>query len=151
MRKNSVSLCKVFRLNKMQLINSFLAQNDWVKKYKTCFLVLFFSLVYTYIYLSHDALPGNNLDYPAGWWGWCDQGIFLREAQAIATGELNSGTYRGPIGYPLLGTVFFKMLPKNPYFFINLVCYFFACILFIKICNKYISQIKSERRLRQMG
>ena len=64
-------------------------------------MLIFFSLVYTYIYLSHDALPGNNIDYPAGWWGWCDQGIFLRQAQAIA-GELNSYTYRAPLASQLL-------------------------------------------------
>jgi hypothetical protein len=127
----------------MQVINLVFAQNDWINKYKTFILVLSCSLVYTCTYLSHDALPGNNLAYPSGWWGWSDQGIFLREAQAIATGKLNSATYRGPIGYPLLGAAFIKILPNHPYFFVNLICYIFACVLFIKICERYISQIES--------
>ena len=127
----------------MQVINLVFAQNDWINKYKTFILVLSCSLVYTCTYLSHDALPGNNLVYPSGWWGWCDQGIYLREAQAISTGKLNSSTYQMNIGYPLLGAVFIKILPNHPYFFINLVCYIFACVLFFKICNKYVSQIES--------
>ena len=45
---------------------------------------LLLSFFYVADYLGYAALPGNNPNYPLGWWGWWDQSKFLRSTRAQA-------------------------------------------------------------------
>lgn len=58
--------------------------------------------------------PGNHPGI--GWWGWWDQGAYLRMADALARGALDQGTYQYPLGYPLLGVPFLRLIPDHPFF-----------------------------------
>jgi hypothetical protein len=80
------------------------------------------SLLYSFFYLAHSALPGNNQTYPLGWWGWFDQSMYLRAARAFAAFDVNPDLHWYPPGFALLGAPFTQSLPGNPYFFVDLAC-----------------------------
>lgn len=68
-------------------------------KFFAIFLV-FLGLLYTLAYLAHPALPGNNLQYPLGWWGWFDQGKYLLSSQSFILGNFSIDKHLYPPLYP---------------------------------------------------
>lgn len=80
----------------------------------------FIAVGYTLAYLGHPVLPGNSA-YPEGWWGWWDQGQYLKCTAGLAKGILNKDTYLYPLGYPLVATPFYWWAPKHAFFIPNLV------------------------------
>ncbi len=74
-------------------------------------------------YLGFPALPGNNQEYPLGWWGWWDQSQYLKSAQAFAVWNLSADQHWYPLAYPILGAVFVKALPMHAFFFVDLTCF----------------------------
>lgn len=73
-------------------------------------------------YLAIGELPGNST-HPLGWWSWWDQSQYLKSANALATGNLNLAQHWYPLGYPLLGALFVKLMPMHAFFFINLASF----------------------------
>ncbi len=113
--------------------------------YSGLFWVFFFALIiYTFSYLKQAALPGNNLVYPEGWWGWFDQGQYLREANAFLHHDLNPNNYFYPPLYPILGAAFIALgLNQHPFFFTDGIAYgIFASISFA-IARRYFSVLWS--------
>lgn len=101
-------------------------------------LSIIFFMIY---YLSSPFLPGN--DYKLGWWGWYDQGAYLKEATAIYKGILNKNSYIYPIGYPLIGAAFYWLIPNHIFFFINLICYLTLVYYFYKICKAFVTDTEA--------
>jgi hypothetical protein len=89
--------------------------------------------LFTLVYLAHPALPGNNLDHPQGWWGWWDQSLYLRSAQALGRLTLSPEAHWYPLGYSLLGAPWTRIVPTHPFFFVNLFCLFGAFFCFVRI------------------
>jgi hypothetical protein len=89
--------------------------------------------IFTLVYLAHPALPGNNLDHPQGWWGWWDQSLYLRSAQALGRLVLSTEAHWYPLGYSLLGAPWTRIVPTHPFFFVNLFCLFGAFFCFVRI------------------
>src|SRR3954470_3390515 len=73
------------------------------------------SIIYLFAYLRHPILPGNIPAVPLGWWGWADQGHYLKCARAIANWTLDRSTYTYPIGYSLLGAIGYKSAPQHAF------------------------------------
>ena len=83
-------------------------------------------------YLLNPATPAPSA---VGWWGFFDQGLYYRTTMDLAAGHLLPSNYW--YGYPLLGAIFYQLMPLHPYFIPNLTLillmvssYFAACRLF---------------------
>src|SRR6476469_2214962 len=75
--------------------------NGWLDSRPGQIAALFIiALIYLKAYSIHPALPGLNPQTPLGWWGWWDQGQYLKCAVGLAHGHLTSETYWYPLGYP---------------------------------------------------
>ena len=101
------------------------------------------TLVYCYFYLNHPALPGNNLQYPRGWWGWFDQGEYIKAAAAIGVGDFSPSKHAYPPLYPAIGTVFMSVLPVHPFFFFNLLSLLAFSYVFVAFARRYVSQLEA--------
>jgi hypothetical protein len=110
--------------------------NDAVPAWHISFLC-FLAACYLLIYFAHPALPGNNSEYPLGWWGWFDQGEYLKEAKAITRLDLAPGNYFYPPLYPLLGSVFVNVNPMHVFALINIVCFLAFAHFFIQFSRRY--------------
>lgn len=94
-------------------------------------------------YLSHPVLPGANQTWPLGWWGWWDQGCYWRSAQELAQFKLTRANYWYPLGYPLIGAVFFRLMPSHAFLIPDLLCFLGILILFNRICREFVSPWES--------
>ena len=81
-------------------------------------------LVFSYVVgmLHNQARPGARALYPEGWWGWFDQGRYLRSLRAFAALDLRPSEHWYPLGYPLLGVPFASVLPRDPFLLVDLAC-----------------------------
>ena len=68
------------------------------------------------------ARPGANATYPRGWWGWSDQGLYLKSVDVFARFDFASTQHRYPLGYPLLGAPFVGLMPLFPFLIVDFVC-----------------------------
>ncbi len=79
------------------------------------------TVIYFVSYLMFPYTPGNLEQYFMAWFGWCDQGLYLESAKAIAGWKLSPATYVYPLGYPLLGAIFVKWLPRHLFLIPNMI------------------------------
>lgn len=93
------------------------------------------ALVFTADYLAHPALPGNTLAHPLGWWGWWDQGHYIKSAQALAARSLSPDAHWYPMGFSLLAAPFARFVPNHPFFFVDLICLLGALWCAIRIAG----------------
>ena len=96
-----------------------------------------FAAFYVVAYLSAPALPGS-FEHPLGWWGWTDQGLYLKSAQAFSRFDFRSSEHWYPILYSLLAAPFVRMMPIHPFFIVDLVCFLITVGGFLKIGSKII-------------
>ncbi len=68
-----------------------------------CVLMLAIFVLWQTTYISWKPVPGNNPEYPLGWWGWFDQGNYLRSARAILDWNLDPAEHYFPPLYPPIG------------------------------------------------
>ena len=99
---------------------------DQARKYfaHAPWMTLFFSLallMYVLAYFSSAFVPGHS--NPVGWWGWWDQSQYLRSADGLAHGNLDPSEHWYPLGYSLLGAIFFRWIPLHAFFVPNVVCF----------------------------
>jgi hypothetical protein len=99
--------------------------------------------VYLYAYWTHPALPGADSAHPLGWWGWWDQGQYLKCAAGLSRGSLTSDTYWYPLGYPLLGAFFYRLMPQHFFLIPNLTLVVGTALLFYEIARKFISSLEA--------
>jgi hypothetical protein len=82
---------------------------------------------YLWCYLGDRYLPGNNSQYPLGWWGWFDQGKYLDSAQSLMRGALVPDRHWYPLGYSILAAPFTRWSHGHPFLPVNLgsllLCY----------------------------
>jgi len=103
-------------------------------------ILIIIAILYTYFYLSNPALPGNNLANPLGWWGWFDQGEYLKGVKAFATHNYSIHNFFYPPLYTLLGSLFYKFLPNHFYFFIDLFSLLILIYFFVKLAENFIGE-----------
>ena len=82
---------------------------------------------YLWCFLGDRYLPGNNTQYPLGWWGWFDQGKYLDSAQSLMAGRLVPDRHWYPLGYSALAAPFTRWSHGHPFLPVNLgsllLCY----------------------------
>lgn len=102
-------------------------------------LLIVGTIWYLLVYWFHPALPGNNPTWPLGWWGWSDQGQYWRSAQELSSFHLSREHYWYPLGYPLMGAVFFRLMPDHAFLIPDLLCFVGILSLFYRICREFMS------------
>ena len=103
-------------------------------------------IVFIYLlgYLGHPDLPGNNVKFPSqGWWGWWDQGQYRACAEAIVQGRLNASTYLYPIGYPLLGALWWRSVPQHAFLIPNLLLVIGIGLAFYRIARQFLRPVET--------
>lgn len=88
---------------------------------------------YCWRYLQDRSLPGNQAATPAGWWGWFDQGATLRSTAALAALDLRPSEHHYPLGYAVLGLPFHWLMPRHPFFVVDLLSLLAAYWAFIRV------------------
>ena len=79
--------------------------------------------VYYILGMAHaQTRPGASLIHPEGWWGWSDQGLYLKSIRALAHLDFTQTQHWYPLGYPLLGAPFERLMPLHPLLFVDLAC-----------------------------
>ena len=110
------------------------------------FMVLFLAgltILYLLAYLGHPVLPGNDPSAPIGWWGWWDQGQYLKCTAALSQGQLTPDTYWYPLGYPLIGALFYHWAPQHAFLIPNLASVLGSTFLFYKISRRLVSPLEA--------
>ena len=102
-------------------------------------LVLFvLGISYQLEYMSYLPVPGNDPEFPLGWWGWTDQGLYLKSSIAFSRGDFSpSQHYYMPL-YPLLGALFLSYSPHHSYWLIDLILMLCFGFLFFRLISRYI-------------
>jgi hypothetical protein len=99
-------------------------------------------VVYSFAYLAHPDLPGNNLTHPEGWWGWFDQGQYLREAKALANQDYSPANFYYPVLYPFVGRVFLHWIPNHPFFLFDGFALLVFVYAFVRFADHYVSRLE---------
>ncbi|MDD2768528.1 MAG: hypothetical protein PHT19_07320 [Methylococcus sp.] len=122
---------------------SFWQLNDLQKACRSIFSLrwMLVSIVILYIvyYLALPAAPGNSpYDHPLGWWGWFDQGQYLKAANALLQRDFSPDKHFYPPLYPAAGAFFLNWSSGHPYFLLNLFCLLWFAFVFIRVGDRYI-------------
>ncbi|MCX5539975.1 hypothetical protein M3A49_10770 [Paraburkholderia sp. CNPSo 3076] len=99
-------------------------------------------VVYSAVYLGHPSLPGNNLAFPQGWWGWFDQSQYLKEAKALAAHQFSPDNFYYPVLYPLIGRIFLHWTPNHPFFLFDGFSLLLFVYVFVKFADHYLSRVE---------
>ena len=113
-----------------------LAGRQWL------YLGAFICLIVTFYFVTYwtdPNLPGRSTQFPLGWWGGFDQRQYLRSIVALEHHNYDPNEHHFPLGYPLIGTLFYWLLPQHPFFVPNLCCCILICLAFIDICRRLVS------------
>lgn len=108
-------------------------------------VILFISAVCFYLarYLSYSALPEVSSKYPLGWWGWWDQSLYLRSAHALSMLDFRAESHWYPLGYPVLGAIFYKILPVHPFLLPDLLFFLGIVRLLYSIYIRFLTRWES--------
>ncbi len=102
-------------------------------------LLLALAVGYTWAYQHHPLNPGATPPAQrAGWWSWSDQYKYLESAQELAHGKVTPENYRYPLGYPLLGAMFARWLPGQPFFVPDLLLVLGAAACWWRLARRWL-------------
>ena len=68
----------------------------WLNKYFISIFLALIVIAYFFGYFSCPFTPGNNQQFPLGWWGWFDQGKYLLASNAIANLDFSPANHFYP-------------------------------------------------------
>ncbi|NDV87921.1 hypothetical protein GTW51_14540 [Aurantimonas aggregata] len=95
-------------------------------------------LVYNIVYLFYSSVPGNNSEYPLGWWGWFDQGQYLTAATAFLNGDFSPSQHFYPPLYPFLGSLFLRLSESHAFYLPNLALAVGYFAVLVMLFGRYI-------------
>lgn len=87
--------------------------------------------------------PGQNPNYPLGWWGGFDQGHYLNSTQALREGDLDPQRHFYPPLYSLFGAVFFAPWSSDPFIIYNIGLLAAFCIIFYSFARRYLGPVSA--------
>lgn len=74
----------------------------------------------------------------AGWWGWTDQGLYLRAAQAWSAGVLDRAEHWYFPGYAMLAAPFVRLLPIDPFTPVDVLCLIVSTLAFCALAERLL-------------
>ena len=96
---------------------------------------LLLCVIYTLAYFYHPATPGNSPEFPLGWWGWFDQGEYIKSARAFLTLDFSPAQHFYPPLYPALGALGLVASAGHPFFFTNLLLLLLSFYCFCRFAS----------------
>jgi len=114
----------------------------WLNRRRLTLLaaVLLALIFYGAAYWTSPERPDGSADHPTlGWWAWFDQGQYYQSVKALQRNDFTPAEHWYPIGYPLVGTLFYPIMPLHPFLIPNLLCFFVICAGFMWICQMIVS------------
>jgi hypothetical protein len=106
--------------------------------------VLWLALVtLLWYFLSYIRLFGVAANNEIYWFGWSDQTRYLETAIALSNFSLPAHLYVYPLGYPLLGSLFVRFLPKHAFLIPNLICTLGIVLTFYAACKTQLTKLES--------
>ncbi|MDE3084812.1 MAG: hypothetical protein KGJ37_06310, partial [Verrucomicrobiota bacterium] len=106
-------------------------------------LLLLLGIIYTWAYATHPLFPGRKSGSPTGWWSWADQARYLKAAAALAQFKLSPDVYHYPLGYSLLGAVFWRFMPRHPFFIPDLLLVLGAGYVWWRLAGRLLNKFQS--------
>jgi len=100
--------------------------------------LILITVTYFVVYFNYPATPGNNPDYPLGWWGWFDQGQYQLSADALSKWDLSREKHFYPPLYPAIGAALIKLSAGHVYWSVNLICLLWFSYVFIRLSDNYV-------------
>jgi hypothetical protein len=97
--------------------------------------LLAIAIAYSIAYFTAPALPGGS---SPGWFAWFDQGKYLTSASAIAAGDFSPARHFYPPLYPILGAIFVKWLPRDPFLPVDFVSLLTAACAFFAAASRFV-------------
>ena len=94
---------------------------------------------FLYCYLTHELRPTNTGDI--GWFAWADQSLYLKQAKALS--EWSFQPHYRPLGYPLLGAIFYRMFGTDAFMIPNLVSFVAIAVAFYGSCRSVLTRLES--------
>jgi hypothetical protein len=108
------------------------------------YLLSVITLMYFGVYLFLLYTPSNGPELNTlSWWGWFDQGEYLKAAKALDRLDFSADQYFYPPLYSALGAVFIVFSSNHPFFLINLICLLWFVFVFIRLCDGYLPRALS--------
>ena len=108
------------------------------------YLLSVITLMYIGVYLFLLYTPSNGPELnPLSWWGWFDQGEYLKAAKALGRLDFSADQYFYPPLYSALGAVFIVFSSNHPFFLINLICLLWFVYVFIRLSDGYLPRALS--------
>lgn len=105
------------------------------------FVYLLFSLSYFFWYLTEPSVPASATGNYLGWWGWWDQGQYWKTAGELASGHLGQSQYWW--GYPLIGMLFYKVMPAHAFFFPNYLFAYIVVLSFYMMAIRFVTRVEA--------
>jgi hypothetical protein len=93
---------------------------------------------YARVYHRSDWPQGHNPAAPLGWWGWWDQGQYIKAARAFSDLNLASSEHWYPPLYALLAAPFVHWLPANPFLILNVLCLLVVYGAFVRFAQRQV-------------
>ena len=89
-----------------------------------------------------DLFQGDHRTPPAnyGWWSWWDQGAYIQAALAWAHGIVDPAYHWYLPGYPLLGALFVRITPAEPFMLPDLICLVGSLWLFAALAARLMGR-----------
>ncbi len=112
---------------------------------RRCWLTLFASIALATVFygVGYRRLPDrpNPSARPPrpGWWEWSDQSQYRRSVIALAQANYSPAEHPYPLGYSLVGRLFYPVMPENPFLIPDLLFYLAVCFVFVKACQMIVS------------
>jgi hypothetical protein len=94
---------------------------------------------FLYCYLTHEFRPTNTGDI--GWFAWADQSLYLKQTKALS--EWSFQPHYRPLGYPLLGAIFYRMFGTDAFMIPNLVSFVAIAVAFYGSCRSILTRLES--------
>src|ERR1043166_7987112 len=85
----------------------------------------------------------NPLFQWKAWWEWWDQSQYIKCAAALANLQLTQESYWYPLGYPILGALFYKIAPHYAFFVPNLMLSTGILVTFYLIARRMVSGLEA--------
>ena len=102
---------------------------------KASFIAVISIITFFISYLTNDLRPSVT----KGWFGWWDQSQYLQMSHDLSSFRLVAQNYFYGLGYPIIGALFYRVYPTNPFLIPNLLLYIMTIVLYFKISREYLS------------
>ena len=93
--------------------------------------------LYLLFYFLQSERP-NPVSGSLGWLGWFDQGWYFTSANSLSNLRFEDTHHWYPIGYPLLGAFFFKLLGPHLFLIVNLTSFLAFFTFFYRTFREYL-------------